>query len=293
MSEPRPGRRSALVTGGASGIGRALAEALGRRGVAVTIADRQLDLAAQVAEGIRASGGAATAVELDVRDAARFRTVVEELVAREGRLDYLFNNAGIGVSAEIKDYELEDWDDVLDVNLRGVAYGIQAAYPVMVRQGFGHVVNTASMAGFLPVPFAGSYAASKHAVVGLSRTLRIEAETHGVRVSALCPGFIRTPILEGGRYGRLKYRVDPARLQRELERARPMDPSLLAERVLHALDRNRAIIVEPRRWRVLWLLDRLFPAFGHAFGRMLLRRSRRLVAQMQRTGGGTGGGAAP
>ena len=185
----------AIVTGAASGIGRALAEILAERGVDVVLADRQLELAEEVAGGIRKRGGTATAQELDVRDCERFDRVVAQTVERSGRLDYLFNNAGIGVSAEIKDYEPADWDDVFDVNLRGVAYGIQAAYPRMIRQGFGHIVNTASMAGLISGGFMASYTASKHAVVGLSRTLRIEAKQYGVKVSVVCPGVIRTKSL--------------------------------------------------------------------------------------------------
>jgi NAD(P)-dependent dehydrogenase (short-subunit alcohol dehydrogenase family) len=191
--------RSAIVTGGASGIGRALAEELAGRGVGVVIADRQVDLAKEVAAAIQSRGGAAEVAELDVRDHERFLAIVNETFERTGRLDYLFNNAGIGVSAEMKDYEPADWDDVFDVNLRGVAYGVTAAYPLMVRQGFGHIVNTASMAGLVAAGMTGSYTATKHAVVGLSRALRVEAKPYGVRVSVVCPGVIRTPILEGGR----------------------------------------------------------------------------------------------
>ena len=149
------------MTGGASGIGRALAEELATRGVHVVLADRQAELAEQVASGIRARGGAATATELDVRDPHRFRKVVQSTKAETGRLDYLFNNAGIGVAAETRDLETADWDDVIDVNLRGVCHGILAAYPVMIEQGFGHIVNTASMAGLAPWPGMGSYIATK------------------------------------------------------------------------------------------------------------------------------------
>jgi NADP-dependent 3-hydroxy acid dehydrogenase YdfG len=166
----------AFITGGASGIGAAIGKALARRGVDVVLADRQLELAQQVAEGIRQSDGRASAVELDVRDPARFASVVGETVARSGRIDYLFNNAGIGVAGDIAGYTLPDWYDVFDVNLRGVVHGIGAVYPVMRAQGSGHIINTASMAGLLPTSEAASYGATKHAVVGLSKTLRIEAD---------------------------------------------------------------------------------------------------------------------
>lgn len=266
--------RSAIVTGGASGIGRALAEELASKGVHVVLADRQVELAERVASGIRARGGAATATELDVRDPARFRKVVQSTLADAGRLDYLFNNAGIGVAAEMRDYEAADWDDVIDVNLRGVTHGILAAYPVMVEQGFGHIVNTASLGGLCPGPL-GSYTATKYAVVGLSRALRIEAKRYGVKVSVLCPGVVRTPILEGGRYGRWKLGVSPAALAKRAELLRPMDPSQFARRVLRAVARNRSIIIEPKWSRFLWYLDRLSPWLSEKFWESALAQMRR------------------
>ncbi len=154
--KPRKGPRSAIVTGGASGIGRALAEELASGGVHVVLADRQMELAESVASDIRQRGGEARAMESDVRDLERFRKVVETIVDDTGRLDYLFNNAGIAVYGEMSDYEQADWDDVIDVNLRGITHGILAAYPLMIDQGFGHIVNTASIAGLVTLPMAGS-----------------------------------------------------------------------------------------------------------------------------------------
>src|SRR5262249_17167740 len=131
----------ALITGGASGIGRALAEELALRGCEVVLADRQLAVAEQVAGRIAEGGGRATAGELDVRNFPSFRAVAQGVIERAGQIDFLFNNAGIGVGGEINGYDTEDWDDVIDVNLRGVAYGIQAVYPSMVRRGSGHIIN--------------------------------------------------------------------------------------------------------------------------------------------------------
>ena len=97
---------------------------------------------------------------------------------------------------------LDDWNDVFDVNVHGVVHGIQAVYPIMIRQHSGHIVNTASMAGLVTTASPASYAATKHAIVAMSKSLRLEAERHNVQVSVLCPGMIRTPMLTGGRYGR-------------------------------------------------------------------------------------------
>jgi len=272
---PARDNRSAIVTGGASGIGRALAEALACAGVYVVVADRQVDLAEQVASGIRAQAGAGIATVLDVRVPNCFRTVVQASVAEAGRLDYLFNNAGITVAGEIRDYDLDDWEDVFDVNLRGVCHGIRAAYPLMIEQGFGHIVNTASLSGLIPALLQGSYTTTKHAVVGLSRALRIEARRYGVKVSVLCPGAVRTPILRGGRYGRAKSGVDPESFATRIERLGAMEPSLLARRVLRAVERNRAIIIEPRSARVAWYLDRLSPWLSEKLWQGALHIARR------------------
>lgn len=250
----------ALITGGASGIGRAFGEALASRQIEVVLADRQAELAEQTATSIREAGGRAIAVELDVRDPGAFQRVVDQTVARAGRIDYLFNNAGIGVGGDMADYALRDWDDVFDVNLRGVAHGIQAVYPIMRRQGRGHIINTASCAGLLPAPSAGSYTATKHAVVGLSKALRIEAKQHGVRVSVLCPGVIRTAILRAGKYGRTNLTPDgEQKMMAFWDKLRPMDPREFASIALHQIERNVPIIVVPRWWKLLWLFDRLSP----------------------------------
>jgi NAD(P)-dependent dehydrogenase (short-subunit alcohol dehydrogenase family) len=185
----------AVVTGGASGIGRALCEALARRGARVVVADRNAAGADEVARASAALGGQARGAAVDVTDADAVEHLIDETVRDDGRIDFLFNNAGIAVFGEELDVSLEDWREVINVNLWGVVHGIRAAYPRMVRQRSGHIVNTASMAGLSPACLELSYTASKYAVVGLSRGLRAEAAAYGVKVSVVCPGFIDTPIL--------------------------------------------------------------------------------------------------
>jgi NAD(P)-dependent dehydrogenase (short-subunit alcohol dehydrogenase family) len=260
----------AVVTGSASGIGRALAKALAARGAAVVLADLQIELAREVAAGIRASGGNASAVEVDVTDFAALDRVVREAAAEHGRLDYMFNNAGIGIGGEVRHYQIDDWTRVFDVNLRGVANGIQAAYPIMLRQGFGHIVNTASMAGLMPAPGTVSYAATKYAVVGLSTSLRIEAARAGVRVSVICPGVIQTPVLDGGgKFGKMLIDI-PIELQRQYWNSlRPMPPEKFAPKVLRAVARNKPIIIVPGWWKLIWWANRLSPAFGMFLSRRL------------------------
>src|SRR5262245_57142805 len=130
----------ALVTGGASGIGAALGRELARRGASVVLADRDGDLAQAETVRIIASGGRAESATLDVRDAAAFAALVADVFQRHGRLDYLFNNAGIAVGGEVSDLTLEDWREAVEVNLMGVVHGVAAAWPRLVAQRFGHVV---------------------------------------------------------------------------------------------------------------------------------------------------------
>jgi NAD(P)-dependent dehydrogenase (short-subunit alcohol dehydrogenase family) len=268
----------AFVTGGASGIGAALATKLVAKGAEVWIADRQVGLAQELAQRLQGGGGRAHAIELDVRSYPSFDRAVAEAVQRSGRIDFLFNNAGIGVGGEIDSYTLDDWNDVFDVNLRGVVHGIQAVYPIMIRQHSGHIVNTASMAGLLTTVSQASYTATKHAIVAISKTLRLEAERHSVQVSVLCPGVIRTPILTGGKYGRNEG-VSDKDLLRLAEILRPMSPERFAERALRAVLRGDAIIVVPSWWKALWYFERLSPALSMRATKMtMLKRIREAQA---------------
>jgi NAD(P)-dependent dehydrogenase (short-subunit alcohol dehydrogenase family) len=259
---------TAVVTGGASGIGRALGEELAKRGCEVVLADLQIELAEEVASRIRVSGGRAKAMKIDVTDFPAVEKLFQETVKRTGRLDYVFNNAGIVIGGLVNRYGIEDWNQILDINLRGVINGVQATYRIMMAQGFGHIVNTASMAGLLPGPGNIAYTTTKHAVVGLSKSLRVEAAQMGVRVSVLCPGFIRTPILEGGgKYGKMLFEI-PLEKQRCIwEKFKPMSPDLFAKKVVNSVARNKAIIIVPSWWRLFWWIDRLSPSLGMSLAR--------------------------
>jgi NAD(P)-dependent dehydrogenase (short-subunit alcohol dehydrogenase family) len=264
---------AAIVTGGASGIGLALGRALAARGCEVVLADLQGDLAAQGAESIRARGGKASGIELDVTDAPAVERLVRETARRTGRLDYMFNNAGIGIGGETRCLAIADWQRIIDVNLRGVVNGVQPAYQLMHRQGFGHIVNTASVAGLGPAPMQVAYSATKHAVVGLSLSLRIEAAPAGVRVSVLCPGLIRTAILDGGRFGKVVGDLSRERMRQFTEGFSPMDADLFARKALRGVAADRAIIVVPFRWRVMWWICRLSPGLGLRVSRALYRKA--------------------
>ena len=248
----------ALITGGASGIGAALARALVAQGASVVLADRQRELVESVAQDL---GSSARPVELDVRDREAYEAVVEGVMSREGRIDYFFNNAGIGIGGFFEEQSIEDWQYIVDVNLMGVVYGAHAVYKVMLDQGFGHIVNTASMAGLISTPGLSSYAATKHAVVGLSRSMRVEGARRGVRVSAFCPGVIRTEILnDGGVYGKFSGAGLAPPTEAELDRSRAMNVDAFAAAALKRVAANDEIIILPWVWRIFRWLDRFFPS---------------------------------
>jgi NAD(P)-dependent dehydrogenase (short-subunit alcohol dehydrogenase family) len=259
----------AIVTGGASGIGRAVCLALARRGAKVVIvADLDLVRAQEVAGAIAPAGRVA---QLDVTDADAVKALIEDTAKLHGRLDFLFNNAGIGILCEAQDVPLAHWRRVLDVNLDGVVHGVAAAYPIMVRQGSGHIVNTASIAGLIASPWLVSYAASKFAVVGLSLSLRAEAAAFGVRVSAICPGFIRTPL-----FYNLEMHTD---IDRERALASimhiAMSPERCAKAILDGVARNRGLILVTAHAKVLWWIQRVSPWLGEKLAELAVKRMRK------------------
>ena len=261
----------AIVTGGASGIGQALCHALATRRAMVIVADINAEGAQDVAAAIRRRGGQAAAHTVDVADADSVNQLVQHTVAAHQRLDYLFNNAGIAVTADARDLRLEHWHQVIAVNLLGVIYGVQAAYPIMVQQGHGHIVNTASLAGLLPYPTNLPYATTKHAVVGLSLSLRAEAADLGVKVSVVCPGYVQSGI----------YAASPI-LNVRLEQMQPalpfklMEADTAARRILAGVARNQPMIVFPLYARMLWWVYRLRMTWLNPLGLKLIRDLRRL-----------------
>lgn len=251
----------AVVTGGASGIGRALAGALVARGDTVVVADIDDEAAKNVADELQSGGsGTVYGTGLDVCDADAVAALMRSTRDEHGRLDVVFNNAGIAVGGGVEELTLDHWNRTIDVNLRGVVHSVHAAYPILLEQGFGHIVNTASLAGLVPPPMMGPYTATKHAVVGLSLGLRAEAAGRGVKVSVVCPGFVDTPLLDHANPGLpqtdagARAREFATRVQRKL-----YTTDALARDVLRGLDRNKALIVAPLSGRAAWRAARLAP----------------------------------
>jgi len=188
--------RGILVTGSGSGIGRAAALLFAEEGGRVVVVDQDENEAQATAKSIRENGGEALAIGADVSREADCRGMVERALAAYGRLDVAFNNAGVGASGfAVADEEEVTWSRLIDVNLKGIFLAMKYEIPAMVGAGGGAIVNTASVAGLVGERGIGAYSASKHGVVGLTRTAALDYIGQGVRINAVCPGATRTRML--------------------------------------------------------------------------------------------------
>ncbi len=261
--------KTALVTGGAMGIGRALCEELADAGATVIVADIEYGIAEEVAEGIRARGGHGKPACLDVRDHDAFSELISGLEREHGSLDFLFNNAAVSITGEVRDFEERHWRTILDTNLHGALTGTLLAYRAMVARGHGHIVNISSLAGLAPFALNIPYTVAKYGLVGLSRSLRFEGANFGVRVTVVCPGIVdtgfyhRTEIVNGD--GDFYLARLPKRMTSSQEAAR---------KILKGTARNQALVVFPFHAKFIWLLYRFLPSVMGVINRRLISEFR-------------------
>lgn len=246
----------AVVTGAGSGIGRAIAQCLSSNGSRVYCTDINLSAAEQTAEMLTD----AKAYALDVTDAEAVSAFANEVFQREGRVDLLFNNAGVGHAGAMVDTELADWKWVMDVNVMGVVHGLHAFLPRMLSQTTpAHIINTASGAGIIPMPRTAPYCASKHAIVGLSQSLASELHGTNVGLTILCPGTINTAIIKN-----TKMRGSSAQ-ERQAQAVnhyaeKGAAPTQVANDVLRDVVKGKLFCLTPMKEVGLgWLLQRLSP----------------------------------
>ena len=249
-----------VVTGGASGLGREIGRQLAAARATVVLADiDDAGLAAAVAS-LAQGGGAVSAKRVDVTDADSVRDLVEGTATQFGRIDYLFNNAGIVVPGEIRDLGLEDWRRVIEINQFGVIHGIHHAYPLMIRQRSGHIVNVSSGFGMAPGPLNSPYVASKFAVFGISHALAAEARAFGIDVSVVCPGYIATELMD-----RLQpVNADTAAMKAQIP-VKFVPVERAARMVLDGVARKKMVIAFPGYVRQLAFLHRFLPGLFARF----------------------------
>jgi len=259
---------SAIVMGAASGIGRELARRLAISGARVYGADIDEGGLFDTKERLGGDGVSMETCRLDVTNGDAVRELIERTAKDEGGIDYVFNNAGIAIVAETRDMTDEQWRRIVEVNLMGVIHGTTTAYRIMTEQGYGHIVNTASLAGLVPISSETAYTTTKFGVVGLSQSLRAEGRALGVKVSVVCPGFIKTEIMQ---------RVEVVGASREayIKKMPPMmDVGKAVMKILRGVRRNRGIIpVGLDAWS-LWLPYRFCPALITPVNDMIIRMLR-------------------
>jgi NAD(P)-dependent dehydrogenase (short-subunit alcohol dehydrogenase family) len=185
----------ALITGGARGLGVAIGQALAEVGAIVILADIRMDLAEQAAKELQAKGMEAIALSLDITNEQQIQTAVQKILDQYGKIDVLVNNAGTDITLSVEELTIEDWDRVMNVNLRAPFVLSKFILPLMKQQGSGHIVNIASTAAKRAWANASAYHASKWGLMGLSHALHVEGRPHGVKVTAVVAGGMRTPFL--------------------------------------------------------------------------------------------------
>jgi NAD(P)-dependent dehydrogenase (short-subunit alcohol dehydrogenase family) len=196
----------ALVTGGGNGIGQAVCLEFAKQGARVIVVDIDAGAGEKTADAVRAAGGEAYFFQADVSQSSAVQAYVDYTLKTYGRINAFFNNAGIeGVVSPLAEYDEDNWDRVIGVNLKGTFLGLRYVLPVMIEQKKGTVVNTASVAGTVGAPGMAAYSSSKHAIIGLTRTAAGEVGKYGVRVNAICPGPINTRMMDS-----LQQMINPA-----------------------------------------------------------------------------------
>ncbi|HUU03183.1 MAG TPA: SDR family NAD(P)-dependent oxidoreductase [Myxococcota bacterium] len=257
--------RVVVVTGAASGIGLATARAFARQGSRVHLVDLNADRLKDAARGITVA--LANAHVVDCSDGQAVAGLADEIFSAEGRVDVLHNNAGVCCGGPACSIPLDDWRLSIDVNLWGVIHGVRAFVPRMIEAGGGHVINTASMAGLIGLPFVAPYCASKFAVVGLSESLALELAAHNIQVTTVCPGAVRTNVLDGGR---LELPGDWLGRIKSLVARHGADPEQVAAQIVDAVRAKRGMLTPAAGGMLpMWLLKRLSNGLYARLGRLI------------------------
>lgn len=255
-----PDLRNGLITGAATGLGRALAVRLARDGWRLALTDLDEAGLAETRKLVEAAGGQAELEPLDVRDAAAWQQLRERLEARWESLHLLVNNAGVCGAGPVGEYPLNDWQWILDTNLRGPILGCHTMVPWLMRAGgSAYILNVSSVAGLIAPPTMGAYNVAKAGLVALSETMYAELKPRGVGVTVICPGFFASQLIPRGRFSNHRQRQQA---EHYLATAR-MSADWVAERAVRAMYRRRLYVVDGFRARLLWRVKRFMPSLFH------------------------------
>jgi len=255
----------AIVTGGASGIGRELCRELAGLGARVYVADINKEGADKTVSLIAGDGGKAESIAIDMCNPEAVEKMVHA-VASQGTLDYMFNNAGMIMFGEFRDMSYDQWRRFIDTDIMSVVYGTFSAYTIMIKQGHGHIINTASVFGLFPFAMGTAYTAVKQAVVGLSLALRPEAHDLGVKITVACPGSIGTEVRNT--YTIVKGNRDAFNsfIKKQLT------PDKAAHAILKGVRKNKGLIAFPWYDLIPWWLFRISPALNFWWQRKLVNK---------------------
>ncbi len=266
--------KTAVVTGGGSGIGRALALALADAGCKVAITDIVQERIDAVLDELRGKGVEAGGYLVDHSRREDVERFAGEFFSDWGHVDILCSNAGVGHGGRFEETPLEDWDWVLGVNLFGAVYMLYHFVPKMIEREQGSIMLTASDAGLYSIPCMSPYNTSKHAVLGLGETLRMELIVHNIRVSVLCPGFINTRIVADGRIYLCNSTGKSSKEEVvDFYRKQGVDPSIVAEAALRGLEKDKGIILAPPSHSLpQFILFRISPSLYYGLFRFLWRK---------------------
>jgi short-subunit dehydrogenase len=240
-----------IITGAAAGIGKELALQLHAKGQKIIGFD--IDL-----EGMKSLPIDIDKIQLDVTDFEKVRQNLHDIFQKYGRIDYLYANAGIAVAGEIRDIEISQWHKIIDINIFGVINCATETYKIMLKQGFGHIINTASLAGLVPGATMAAYSTTKFAIVAFSRILRAEAKDFGIKVTAICPGYIKSNIYDSALYNQVKKEaaigINPFKL---------LETDAAVKKIIEQVEANKELIVFPFYGKLMWFLYRnFFPIFN-------------------------------
>lgn len=259
--------KSVLVTGAASGIGKEIAKQCAEAGARVLLTD----VVASVEGAADELPGNQGWMVVDVTDRDQIAAAINRVVEGHGSLDFIFNNAGVAIFGEVEVVTLDDWDKIIDVNLKGVAYGVKLAYDQMYIQESGHIVNTASVAGLMPVPLQTHYVATKHAVVGMGKNLELEAERHGISVTTFCPAFVESGMIENNT---VRGTMDVPDV-RGMIPIKPHPTHKAVRTLLEGVAKKKSIVITPFYGKIGWWLERISP-------RLAMKQHRVMYSQMMK-----------